>query len=51
MLKIGDFYLLAIIRYTGSKFWNEMPEKIKSSLSISYTTFVLHVKEFLKSDQ
>ena len=28
------------IRYTGSKFWNEMPEKIKSSLHISYTTFV-----------
>ena len=39
------------IRYTGSKFWNEMPEKIKSSLCISYTTFVLHVKEFLKGDQ
>ena len=30
-------------RYTGSKFWNEMPEKIKGSLYISYTTFVLHV--------
>ena len=39
------------IRYTGSKFWNEMPEKIKSSLCISYTTFVLRVKEFLKGDQ
>ena len=37
--------------YTGSKFWNEMPEKIKSSLCISYTTFVLRVKEFLKGDQ
>ena len=39
------------IRYTGSKFWNEMLEEIKSSLYISYTTFVLHVKEFLKGDQ
>ena len=39
------------IRYTESKFWNEMPEKIKSSPYISYTTFVLHVKEFLKGDQ
>ena len=39
------------IRYTGSKVWNKMPEKIKSSLCISYTTFVLRVKEFLKGDQ
>ena len=39
------------IRYTGSRFWNDMPEKIKSSLWISYTTFVLRLKEFLKGDQ
>ena len=39
------------IQYTGSKFSNEMPEKIKSSLCISYTTFVLRVKKFLKGDQ
>ena len=39
------------IQYTGSKFWNEMPEKIKSSLCKSYTTFVLRVKEFLMGDQ
>ena len=39
------------MRYIGSKFWNEMPEKIKSDLWISYTTFVLCKKEFLKGDQ
>ena len=39
------------IQYTGSKLWNEMPEKIKSSLYISYTTFVLYVKGFLMGDQ
>ena len=39
------------IRYTGSKFCDEMPEKIKSSLCISYTTFELQVKEYLKGDQ
>ena len=39
------------IRYTGSKFWNKMPEKIKNSLCISYATFVLRVKEFLKGDR
>ena len=39
------------IRYTGSKFLKKMPEKIKSSLYIRYTTFVLRVKKFLKGDQ
>ena len=39
------------IRYTGSIFSNEMPKKIKSNHSISYTTFVLRVKKYLKDDQ
>ena len=45
------FYSRTTIRYNGSKFWNEMPEKIKRSFFVCYTTVIYQVKESLKNDQ
>jgi len=36
------------IRYTGSKMWNEMPDKIKTSYHIIYTIFLNQLKKYLK---
>ena len=47
----GEISTQRSIRYTISKFWNKMPEKIKNCFCISCTTLVHRVKEYLKGDQ
>ena len=39
------------IRYTGSKFWDKMAEKIKSICYLSHNTFVHRVKKYLWGNQ
>ena len=40
-----------IIRYAGSKLWNEEPEKINCSYYRSHNIFEHRIKEYLKGDQ
>ena len=39
------------MRYTGSKFWNEMPEKILKNIHLRHNLRVYCVKKYLKDEQ
>ena len=51
MVKFSKISTQRSIRYTRSKFWNEMPEKLKSSLCVNYPAFVHRLKNYLKGDE
>ena len=40
-----------LIRYTGYKSWNDLPEKMKTKLFLTYTSLQFHSKKVLIETQ